>query len=669
MSVKPVQTTNTEQRRYNYNQPKNHQVSFGNNPVIVLMDAIDRGGFATSFIMQDFLGMAGPRVVSGIYRNHDKTGQYNWDFAKKEGIREILSGPSAFIIPAAMMYGIKHVSGSANNVPIDFINGFGESFAKYAKASAGAIGDAARMKEGFYKEMFKNMLAASTDNGLTGKELEGRASYFAKRLIESENAPKKGFIKNVLGKKVPGTAQDIQQELLEDFIKLRKKHLGSSADTVVAQYSVAGDKKIATSFKSIIGHMKDYSEDAIKTVNKKVANAAQDFDLDNFIKTLSKRRTGTRFLSNVGMFGAVAAFYTIIPKLYNRATKGRDPGLDGLVEQPTTSQAQVAEQPKSNKNVSVDKTNNAIKGAAGAVAFTGAAAAVSKAMSGAGDAILNSKGLKKFADKIEFDGASMSMPAMLTLLFGFCLTPRLINAQSNTDRKEIMFRDVLSFGSILFGAKALTRLFSDGFAKLSGLALNIKPDSHKNDNILKKVWHYVYPSGGVEVLDSDRVIANYSDVAKFKDGVNDMFRFVDKNGGNVGKMLNIDENVRKAATEILGEAPNKNMKLKDIIAAFDKAKGTDAYKKVVDTLADNGNKLVKRAKTYNSAFGFASTVLLIPAFMMWISKHCENMTKKRIAEEQAAANKSVVKNIPVPESMQIVTNKPTMAGFLNSKKA
>ena len=263
----------------------------------------------------------------------------------------------------------------------------------------------------------------------------------------------------------------------------------------------------------------------------------------------------------------------------------------------------------------------------------------------------------------------MSMPAMLTLLFGFCLTPRLVNAQSNTDRKEIMFRDVLSFGSILFGAKALTRLFSDGFAKLSGLALNIKPDSHKNDNIFKKIWHYVYPTGGVQVLDSDRVIANYSDVSKFKDGVNDMFRFVDKNGGNVGKMLNIDENVRKAATEILGEAPNKNMKLKDIIAAFDKAKGTDAYKKVVDTLADNGNKLVKRAKTYNSAFGFASTVLLIPAFMVWISKHCENMTKKRIAEEQAAANKSVVKNIPVPEAMQVVTNKPTMAGFLKGEKA
>ena len=648
MSVKSVQLANSEQKRYNNKQPQNRQVSFGagNNPVIVLMDAIDRGGFATSFIMQDFLGMAGPRVISGIYRNHDKTGEYNWDFAKKEGIREILSGPSAFIIPAMMMWGIKKVSGSANNVPVDFINGFGETFAQYAKANGAALGDAAKMKAGFYEEVFKNMLSASTNNGLTGEELDKTAKNFAERLIEAEKAPKKGFFKNVLGKAVEGSSQDLKQSMLEDFVNLRKQYLGSTADAIVAQYGVSGDKKIATSFKSVLGHMDDYASDAIKTVNNKIKNVAKDFEVDNFVKTLSKRRTGTRFISNVGMFSAVAAFYTIIPKLYNKATNGRDPGLDGLVEQPKA-----------------EATNK------GDVAFTGAMSGVQKAMSGAGDAILNSKGLKNFSDLVEFDGASMSMPAMLTLLFGFCLTPRLVNAQSNTDRKEIMFRDILSFCSILFGAKALTRLFSDGFAKLSGLALNIKPESHKDDNILKKVLHYVYPSGGVQVLDSDRVIANYSNVSGFKDGLNDMFRFVDKNGGNVGKMLNIDENIKTAATEILGKAPDKNMKLADIIKKFDDAKGTEAYKKIIDTLADNGNKLVKRAKTYNSAFGFASTILLIPAFMMWISKHCENMTKKRIAEEQAAANKDIARQIQVPESMQVVTNKPTMAGFLKSQKA
>ena len=665
MSIKSVQTANIEQKRYNTKQQNPQQVSFGSttNPVIVLMDAIDRGGFATSFIMQDFLGMAGPRVITGIYRNHDKTGEYNWDFAKKEGIREILSGPSAFIIPSLMMMAIKPLAGSANNIPIDFINGFGETLAKYTKANAGSLNNKATIKSGLYKEMFKNMLSASTDNGLTGNELDDVADEFAKRLINAEKAPKKGFFKNILNKPVAGSSQDLKQELLDDFINFRKQHLGSASDTIVAQYNVNGNKKISTSFKKMLDYMNDYANDASKTVSKKVAKTKGNIDWDAFVKSLSKSRSGTRFIANIGMFSAVAAFYTVIPKLYNKATKGRDPGLDGLIEQPAT--APTAEAPKTT-NKTVDKSNNSLK-VNNEVAFTGLGA-VSKAMSDLGDTVVNSKGLKKFSDIFEFDGASMSMPAMLSLLFGFCLTPRLIHAQSNTDRKEIIFRDVLSFISILFGAKALTRLFSDGFAKFSGLALNIKPESHKNDNFLKKFWHYAYPAGGVEVLDSDRVIANYSNVSKFKDGINDMFRFVDGNGGNVGKMLNIDNDIKNAATEILGEVPNKHMKLADIIKKFDKAKGTEAYEKIINTLADNGNKLVKRAKTYNSAFGFASTILLIPAFMMWISKHCEKMTKKRIAEEQAAANRSIVKMIPVPDSMQIVTNKPTMAGFLNGNK-
>ena len=144
-----------------------------------------------------------------------------------------------------------------------------------------------------------------------------------------------------------------------------------------------------------------------------------------------------------------------------------------------------------------------------------------------------------------------------------------------------------------------------------------------------------------------------------------MFRFVDKNGGNVGKMLGIDKDIKAAASEILGKAPDKRMNLNEIIKAFDKAKDTDAYKKIVDILADKGNTIVKRAKTYNSAFGFASTVLLVPALMIWISKHCEKMTKARIAEQKEQSMQNMAKQTQVPDSMRVVTNKPTMAGFLN----
>lgn len=660
MSVKSVQLTSAEPKRNNkLKAQNNNHVSFGNagNPVITLMDAIERGGFATSFIMQDFLGMAGPRVLTGMYRNHDKTGQLNWDFAKKEGIREILSGPSAFIIPWIMMEGIKRASGSANNIPIDFINGFGDTFADYLKADKSVLGDAAKMKKGFYEKAFENMLSASTDNKLAGEELKKVSKDFAERLLEAEKAPKKGFWKHLTGKPVKGSAQDLQHAILEDFIALRKRHLGFDGDNVIAEYGVKGGNKIASSFKTALSHMNDYANDAIKHVNKKVKNV-KDLDIEKFVKTLSQRRSGTRFLSNISMWLAVVGFYTVIPKLYNLATKGRDPGLDGLGVQdenvnksanPTFSNEKGKQEKAENKTEDKSQPN-----------FTGLQSSMAKL----GKTVVDNPAVKKFSNGFEFDGATMSMPAMLTLLFGFCLPPRLIHAQSNTDRKEIIMRDITSFLAILFGSKAINRVCSDIFAKQSGLALNIKPESH-NNNIFKKIWHYIYPTGGVQVLDSDRIISNYSNVSDFKNGIKDMFTYVDKNGGNVGKMLNIDKDIKAAASEILGKTPDKTMSLEFISKKFDEAKGTKAYNKIVEILSDKSNPLVKRAKTLNSTFGFLSTVLLVPALMIWISKHCEKMTKKHIEEQKKLAMQNQAKQTQVPEAMRVVTNKPTMAGFLN----
>ncbi len=659
MSVKSVQLLSTEtKQRQASNNKKNQNVSFGSagNPVITLMDAIDRGGFAASFIMQDFLGMAGPRVLTGIYRNHDKTGKLNWDFAKKEGIREVLSGPSAFIIPWFLMSGIKKISGTANNVPIDFINAFGKTFGNFAKENVAVFADKAAAKKGFYEDVFKNMLATSTNNALSGEELEKTAKSFAQKLVEAENAPSKGFWKQLTGKKVQGSAQDLQHELLEDFINLRKTHLGIEGDKVVAEYTAKDGKKVASSFKSILGHMNDYANDAIKNTAKKIkknVNIGAE-DVEKFVKTLNQRRSGTRFLSNMSMWLAVVGFYTVIPKLYNHVTKGRDPGLDGLgVQEENVKKT-------ANPTFSNEKVENNPNKAAAEPSFTGAPNLFAKL----GKTVTEGKALKSFSNGFEFDGATMSMPAMLSLLFGFCLPPRLIHAQSNTDRKEILFRDVTSFLAILFGAKTLTRIFSDMFAKTSGLALNIKPDNHK-ESLLKRAWHYIYPSGGVQVLDDARIKANYSGVESFKDGINDMFRFVDKNGGNVGKMLSIDKDIKAAATTILGKAPNSKMKLADIIKSFDAAKDSSAYKKIIAKLADEGNTLVKHAKTYNSAFGFASTIFLVPALMVWISHHCEKMTKLRIAEQKENSMKEMAQRTQIPDSMRVVTNKPTMAGFLN----
>ena len=88
------------------------------------------------------------------------------------------------------------------------------------------------------------------------------------------------------------------------------------------------------------------------------------------------------------------------------------------------------------------------------------------------------------------------------------------------------------------------------------------------------------------------------------------------------------------------------------------------------------NKFVNRAKTYNSAFGFASTLILVPAFMMWLARYCERMTKRAVEKENAAKRakqqletaetKAQKAETQVAKPQNVAgTNQLTMAGFLN----
>ena len=179
------------------------------------------------------------------------------------------------------------------------------------------------------------------------------------------------------------------------------------------------------------------------------------------------------------MWAAVVAFYTYIPKLYNLGLK-HDPGLTGLVDENT---ANTASQPAKEENAKDKKAENNSSGKDKNVPFTGGFA------SQVGKTAMKEGGISKLLKNFEFNGASMSVPDLLTLLFGFCLPPRYKNAKSDKERKEILVRDSASFTVIWFGAKALSRGFSDAFAKMSGLTLNVKPEDHN-----KSFFHIVHIS-------------------------------------------------------------------------------------------------------------------------------------------------------------------------------
>ena len=677
MAVKAINSTINVAKHNNLkeqNQQKHQQTSFTGsfNPVVTLMDAIDKGGFAASFIAQDGIGMVAPRIYEGLNRNREKDengkkiGPLNWEFARREGIREILSGPSAFLIPMGIMAIIKKTSGTANNVHVSHIEALGQNFADYAAKHPDQLKNSSEFKKGYYAQILENALENSTDETFNGEQLKEKAKSFAEKLVDSEEKRANKDKKN---------ANKLQAEIVDEYMKLRKQYSAPSGNELAVSLKVSGkDKPLGTNIRQLVQSLTDYSGDALEKVNKHLEKHANG-NIDEYIKKFNTHRAGTRVLSNLGMWSAVVGFYTLIPKLYNLGLK-HDPGLKGLVEEGAEkTEDKVKEDKKAEaKNQTKDKN----------VAFTGGITSM------AGKTALKDGGISKVLKIFEFNGASMSVPAMLTLLFGFCLPPRYINAKSDKERKEILVRDISSFTAILFGAKALSRGFSDVFANASGFALNIKPENH-NKNFFNKLKNYFTAGSGVNVLNSEQIVSKYSNVQEYQNGINGFFNFLEENGGNVKKvLLNVDKTVKENAEEIMKNFNGQSIKdatIEDIHKAFEKAKGSEALEKIYTVFSTKDNKFVNRAKTMNSAFGFASTLILVPAFMMWLARYCENMTKKAIAkekEEKAAAagntqqqtkpeantpqtanvnNQTATKIATVDTSIN-TTNKPSMAGFL-----
>lgn len=662
MSIKAINSSIGAQQHHKLNDKNSQHPTFAGsfNPVVTVMDAIDKGGFAASFIAQDGIGMVAPRIYEGLNRNRQtdengkKTGPLNWEFARREGIREILSGPSAFLIPLGILTIIKKASGTANNVHVDHINILGKNFSDFAVKNPTQLKNPAEFKKGYYAQVFENIFNNSTDKSFNVKE---KAQHFADKLVEAEtkrvNKDKKG-------------AGKIQSELIEEYMKIRKQFASPSSDELgVILKSEEKNKTVNSNIKRIIQSLSDYSGDALAKTNKYISSQsghtaeelAKDGSLAKYVKNFNLHRAGTRVLSNFGMWGAVVAFYTLIPKLYNMGLK-HDPGLKGLESEDkadnTVPKTKVKDENKKGKDV----------------AFKGNFA------SGIGSNAVKDGFLGKLFNKFEFNGASMSVPGMLTLLFGFCLPPRYMNAKSDKEKKEIVVRDVSSFTAILFAAKAMARGFSDAFAKISGLALNVKPEDH-NKSILHKVKNYFTAGAGIDVLTSEQITSKYSNIEDYKEGINGFFNFLEENGGDVKKVLNIDKNVKTQAEKIMtdfgGGKSLKDATLEEIHTAFKKAKGSDALENIYTVFKSKDNRFINRAKTFNSAFGFASTLVLVPMFMMWLARYCESMTKKAIAKEKEQKALATATTEPAPaqqNSKPVATTvtsakQPTMAGFLN----
>lgn len=692
MSVKPIipsiNSNNNKVQIKNSSSSSNNlqkkNVSFrGGSPNIIvgMMDAIEAGGYPASFIIQDGLGFITPRVGKGLVRDaHDKKDengnvvlgkdgkpvrQLNWALARKEFLREIITGPSAFVIPLAMLHVIKKHFGRGNNVKLNYIDGFQKPFTEFAQNNTDAIKNGTANKAIFYKKIFSNAIETSINSVLpdSAKMTADEISKTANNLTAKQIQIEKIKADKTLDKKAKKEALSKIGSVVDDFMKLKKGKIGGAVDEMAVQFAASNGKVKTGSIGEMVNAMSDYFDDAVKNTHEELKKGLKSENIESFVKKLTNRKMGSRILTNLGIFGAVAAFYTQIPKLYNMGLKG-NPALQGTVADAN---------PAANGNVPADKKVKGDNPSFGKknVAFTGMGSFLEKA----GDKIFNNKSAKTVSDIFELNGPIMSANAMTTLLFGFCIPPRLANAQDKYDYGEIVVRDMTAFTALLFGAKALSRVFSDVFSNITGLALNKKNmDGH---NTLHKVIDYLNPNDTHHsVLSRKQLTSKYTHLEDYKGGVNGFMDFIESSGGDVKKAFSCDKKIQTSVDEILKSFNGKSFKdatSKEIKEVLKKANAqkSDSIKKFYNLFHEN-NGLLNKARTCNSSFGFLSTIVLVPGLIIWLTDFCEKMTEKRSKKDLAAAEKAGnTAQINAAETYLAEHNQPTktpsMAGFLGRK--
>lgn len=665
MAIQSINASLDKKNHKQVSQSKQNQVAFkgSENIVVATMDFIEKGGYPASFIIQDGFGFIMPRVGKGILRGSKKTDEngnpvldekgkqvreYNWAYARKEGIREVITGPSAFLIPWGGLAVINKYFGRGNNVKLNYIDSFKAPFTKFVENNLDEIKatDANNLgklkKSAFYEDVFKDAIRKTINNAVSAKDKmsEREISDYARLFTEKQLKIEEINSDKSLNKKVRKAKLEEIGSLEDDFMKLVKGKVGGTVNELGVSISSSKGEVKHGSIGELLGAMGDYFDDALKSAKKSINEKTSIKDVGGLVEKFTNRRMGSRIFTNMGLFALVATFFTQIPKLYNMGLKG-NPALKGTAvaanASATAPKADAPEKVKSTASDSKLEDNVVFEGKN--VAFTG----VSSALETTGKKIFNSGKAKYISDIFELNGPSIPGTAMATLLYGFCIPPRIEHAQDKYDLDEVVVRDFTAFTALLFGAKALSRLFSDAFTNLTGLALNKK--NMEGKNTFQKILGYLSPNDSSHsVLTKKQLESKYTNIQDYKGGVDGFVDFIEGSGGNVKKALAKDKKIKAATEEIVKAYNNKSFKdatVEDIKNALkqahsDKSELINKFYK----LFDSNNALLKQAKTYNAAFGFISTILLVPGLIIWLTNVCERMTERRMKEDLAKLNKN-----------------------------
>lgn len=574
-----------------------------------LMQSIENGGFLASFLIQDGIGMTVPRTAAGFLRDKEHTGHYNMQEGFEVLGREGMTGPCMMAVaPLSLLLAAKF--GKSTSVNTQLIKRFGNSLKELLakpEFDKSLLKNADKFKNEFYKTNVEKILTDTVGKENTTKE---SVDYIMKQIANMENIPLDAKLAKFRGK--AKYKSQCMQNIVEHINNIK---YSKSTDLDMLQKVKFGsdklDSKKVFGTKDTIDAMIKYTDDAI------VANKHLD-KLDELqADSIKNKSLAKRMITNVFMMFATLGVLSVLPKIYARGK--------------TAPGARKTEGNQENQN------NN--------VSFKGKGKPSLLERLGK----LIGKNKSDFvSSELEYNGHNFTNTLMAGLSVFGLLTPRGMHAYNRaqkdengkkdlTELYEILLRDLTSSLAVVFAVPMGTRAFVTSYEKNSGFVLMHK---NRNMNKTKTIADLFNPYSKSHVLTNAEISALYDNIDS-KEKMLNFCKYIDKNGGDLQKIISKSENVEEMFNNstldlksLKGmKKADKNKKIISFVEKFDKS--NELISKVMKGASKaRGNKIASFARGLNSMPGLLTTFCISPYLLGWFIPRLTYKNTRRIHEKQ-----------------------------------
>ena len=587
-----------------------------------LMNKIENGGFLVLFLIQDFLGMNLPRTIAGFLRDREVTGEYNIQEGLEVFGRESLTGPCMMAVAPLCLWLASKPFGQSISVNTELIKRYGNSLKEMVSSpdfDRELLKDSAKFKEKFIRKNVDIILKETLGNE-PKEEIESSAEYIMKQLKNYENIPEDAKLKKFMGK------SRYKSERMDKIIaRINNINYNNSNNLDMLQkvkFGVYGEKdvKIFDTKKAFEGLLK-YSNDAVKFTK----------NLEKLDKTVAEslkhNALGKRVLMNISMVAATLGMLSVLPKLYLRSNTA--PGARKKIQQQENS-----------------GTEN--------IAFKGKN---TKLIEKIGKTIEKNKN-EFVSSELEYNGHNFTNSLMAGLsLFGL-ITPRCMRAYSRaqvdertgkkdmTELWEIIIRDVTSSLAVVFAVPMMTRALVTSYEKNSGFVL-MQKDRTKNS--FKTCLDLFNPYSKAHVLSNSEITALYDNI-NTKEKMINFCKYIDKNGGDLQKILSKSESVSEVFNEktlkleetaklqkteankqLISFMENIEKHAEKLGISTDKKSINEMITKLMKGASKGGNsKITAMARGLNSVPGLLTTIFISPYILGWFIPRLTYRNTRRI---------------------------------------